>query len=233
MKKVTVRYSEIKEKFPQEVILLQGTGCKWPKCTFCDYYHDVSINPFEVNRPAIDKVTGKYGILDVINSGSAMELDERTIEYLIKKVKESNIKTLWFEVHWMYRKVLKQFADKFKDTDVKFRTGVETFNTNLRSSWCKGIPENVTPKEIAKYFQAICLLVGVRGQTFEDIVSDIEIATKYFEHFRVSVFVPSHTDTSEVLDTELIKRFKTEIYPKLKNNTKAHVLLNNTDLGVG
>ena len=233
MIEVTKRYSDVKENFPRkfEVILLQGTGCKWPKCTFCDYYYDSSVDPFEINRPAIDMVTGKYGELDIINSGSAMELDEQTIEYLVKKVKECGIKILWLEAHWIYRNILNKFAEKFEGVDVKWRTGVETFNTTLRNKWCKGVPESVTPEEIAKYFQAVCLMVGVRGQTFYDVVSDIEIATRYFEHFRMSVFVLN--SKKEMLDEELVERFKNEIYPKLKYNPKAETLLHNTDLGVG
>ena len=76
------RYFLIKEKFPREFILLQGLGCVWKKCTFCDYYSDVSADPFYINKPIIDQITGQTGVLDVINSGSAMELDNKTLEYL-------------------------------------------------------------------------------------------------------------------------------------------------------
>ena len=78
------RYALIHDKFPREFVLLQGTGCKWGKCTFCDYHKDVSNNPFEVNRQALINVTGQYGVLDVINSGSAMELDKDTIKKYVK-----------------------------------------------------------------------------------------------------------------------------------------------------
>ncbi|MBQ8606983.1 MAG: hypothetical protein IJ417_02160, partial [Bacteroidaceae bacterium] len=73
------RYSLIHTKFPREFVLLQGTGCRWKQCTFCDYHTDVSSHPYEVNRPILEKVTGVYGVLDVINSGSALELDEETL----------------------------------------------------------------------------------------------------------------------------------------------------------
>ena len=72
MKKVEIRYSKIFEKFPREFILLQGSGCFWKKCKFCDYFEDVSEDPFELNSKVIEKITGEFGILDVINSGSAM-----------------------------------------------------------------------------------------------------------------------------------------------------------------
>ena len=73
------RYSVIHTKMRREFVLLQGRGCRWGKCTFCDYHNDVSGEPFEVNRPVLESVTGVYGVLDVINSGSAMELDECTL----------------------------------------------------------------------------------------------------------------------------------------------------------
>ena len=33
-----IRYSEITKGMKREFLLLQGTGCRWRKCTFCDYY---------------------------------------------------------------------------------------------------------------------------------------------------------------------------------------------------
>ena len=73
------RYSVINEKFPREFVLLQGTGCRWGKCTFCDYHSDTSEDPFLVNRPVLEQVTGCHGVLDVINSGSCLELDRQTV----------------------------------------------------------------------------------------------------------------------------------------------------------
>ena len=67
------RYSLITEKFPREFLLLQGTGCKWAKCTFCDYHSDTSETPFKTNRKVLEQVTGVYGVIDIINSGSAMD----------------------------------------------------------------------------------------------------------------------------------------------------------------
>ena len=107
------RYSLISTKMPREFVLLQGTGCRWKKCTFCDYHEDVSENLFEVNAPVLRQVTGQYGVLDIINSGSGMELDEQTISLIKEVVKEKQIHTLWFEAHYMYRKKLKAFAEKF------------------------------------------------------------------------------------------------------------------------
>ena len=79
------RYALIHSVLSREFVLLQGTGCRWKRCTFCDYHGDVSDNPFAVNNEVLTRVQGVYGVLDVINSGSAMELDAQTIE-MIKEV---------------------------------------------------------------------------------------------------------------------------------------------------
>lgn len=225
------RYSLIHTKMPREFVLLQGMGCKWKKCTFCDYHEDVSENPYEVNEPVLRQVTGQYGVLDVINSGSAMELDDKTIELIKEVVKEKRIHTLWFEAHYMYRKKLASFAEQFAPVKVKFRCGVETFDTNLRDRWKKGIPSSVTPEDIAKYFQGVCLLLGTEGESKEHVINDIELAKKHFEYFSVNVFCNNGTDTKR--DEELVAWFVKEVYPTLKNQSGIEVLLDNTDLGVG
>ncbi len=231
MKPVNNRYSKITKKFPREFILLQGLGCFWKKCAFCDYYEDVSKKPFEINSKVIENITGEFGVIDVINSGSTMELDNQTLEFLIKKINEKNIKEVWLEVHWKYKDQLEYFAKKFENSTVKYRTGIETFNPRLRNFWNKGVPENVTPYDIAKYFKSVCLLVGTENQTFEDVVSDIEIAKNHFERFMVNVFVPNSTKIKE--NKPLINRFMYEIYPKIKDDPQIETSVNNTDLGVG
>lgn len=225
-----VRYSDIKGKFPRELLLLQGTGCVWKKCRFCDYYDDVSEEPFEINKQALDKVTGRHGILDIINSGSAMEFDEKTIELIKHKIDEKNIHTVWFEAHYIYRKGLEEFAKQFA-CEVKFRTGAETFDTEIRDYWNKGIPQSVSAEELANYFDGICLLVGVEGQTLDGIKRDIELADKFFEYYSVNVFNENSKELRR--DEELIQHFCDEVMPELITNPKAEVLINNTDLGVG
>lgn len=231
MKPVENRYAKIKEKFLREFILLQGRGCFWKKCTFCDFYEDVSKNFFEINSEVIDNITGEFGILDVANSGSIMELDKETLDLLINKVKEKKIREVWCEVHWSYRNQLNDFSKKFENAIVKYKVGIETFNPKLRSFWNKGIDENVSPSDVAKYFKSIGLLVGTENQTFEDVVSDIEIAKKYFERCMVNVFVPNSKKIKE--NRPLINRFIREIYPKIKDDPKIETLLHITDLGVG
>ena len=225
------RYALISTKMPREFVLLQGTGCRWKKCTFCDYHEDVSEHPFQVNAPILRQVTGQYGVLDVINSGSALELDEDTLSLIKEVVKEKHIHTLWFEAHYMYRKKLADFARQFAPAQVKFRCGVETFDAELRDSWKKGIPSSVTPEDIARYFHGVCLLCCTQGESKEHIIKDIDIAKKHFEYFSVNVFCNNTTSVQQ--DAELASWFAREVYPRIKDEEGIEVLMENTDLGVG
>lgn len=225
------RYALIHTKMPREFVLLQGTGCRWKKCTFCDYHEDVSERPFEVNEPVLRQVTGQYGVLDVINSGSAMELDEETISLIKEVVKEKKIHTLWFEAHYMYRKKLASFAEQFAPAQVKFRCGIETFDSSLRNAWHKGIPSSVSVLDIAQYFQGICLLCCTQGETKEHILQDIALAKEHFEYFSVNVFCNNHTSVKQ--NPELASWFAQEVYPMIKSDSRIEVLMENTDLGVG
>ena len=130
-----VRYSKITEGFKREFLLLQGRGCAWRRCSFCDYHEDVSADPFSVNKEVLSHVTGEFGVLDIINSGSAMELDEATLDLTASIVREEQVHDLWFEAHWMYHMRLAAFAGRFPSCRVHFRCGVESFNGALRESW--------------------------------------------------------------------------------------------------
>ena len=225
------RYALIHSVLPREFVLLQGTGCSWKRCTFCDYHGDVSDDPFSVNRGVLAQVQGVYGVLDVINSGSAMELDERTLGMIKEVVKEKKIHTLWFEAHYMYKNQLAKFAEQFDGVEVKFRCGVESFDGSLRERWKKGITAGVTAEDLAKNFKGVCLLCCTEGDSQERILRDIALAEQYFEYASVNVFCENTTAIKR--DDDLAKWFVEEVYPKLKQSKKIEILINNTDLGVG
>lgn len=225
------RYSLIHTKMPREFVLLQGQGCCWRKCAFCDYHHDVSDAPFDVNKAVLEQVTGRYGVLDVINSGSAMELDEATLELLERVVHEKGIHTLWFEAHFMYRNRLSAFAARFAPAKVKFRCGVESFDAAQRARWNKGIPAWVTADDVARYFNGVCLLCCTMDDTKERIMADIATAYRHFEYFSVNVFCNNGTATKR--NDELAAWFASEVYPHIKDDPRIEVLIENTDLGVG
>ena len=225
------RYSLISTKMPREFILLQGTGCRWHKCTFCDYHTDVSNAPFAVNKDVLSQVTGVHGVLDVINSGSCIEFDEDTLRLIEEVVRRKKIHTLWFEAHYMYRHRLAEFAKRFAPVEVKFRCGVETFDAETRQKWNKGVPADVAPSDVARHFKGVCLLCCVEGQTREQILNDISIARNHFEYFSVNVFCNNSTPVRR--DPALAEWFKSEVYPELKDMPGIEVLIDNTDLGVG
>lgn len=225
------RYARIETVMPREFLLLQGRGCVWKKCTFCDYHTDTSGDPFSVNRPVLERVTGAFGVLDIINSGSAMELDEQTLSLIRQTADSRGIHTLWFEAHWLYHQRLAAFAARFPGQMVKFRCGVESFDPALREAWNKGIPPAVTPAEIARYFSGACLLAGVQGQTRAGILKDIETARAHFEYVSVNVFVENSTGLKR--DRALAEWFADRVAPGLAGLPGIEVLLNNTDLGVG
>ena len=224
------RYSRIEHGMRREFLLLQGTGCRWRKCTFCDYHSDVSSDPFAINREVLDMATGEYGVLDIINSGSAPEFDEETVGYIIRTVEEKGVRDLWFESHWMYRNILQGFASRFP-CRVHFRTGVESFNPALRSAWNKGIGEDVTPEMIREHFEGVCLLAGVKGQSAEDIMESVRIADMLFTYYSVNLFTPNTTATER--DDELCRLFIEKLAPEIRKSPRAEVLIENTDLGVG
>ena len=225
------RYSLISTKMKREFLLLQGQGCMWRRCTFCDYHEDVSNTPFEINREVLNQVTGKYGVLDIINSGSAMELDEDTIELIKEVVHSKGIHTVWFEAHFMYRNRLEAFAAQFAPVSVKFRCGIESFDPLQRKRWNKGIPEWVTPSDVARYFDGVCLLCCTADDSSERIIADIETARTYFEYFSVNLFCNNGTAIKR--SEELAAWFIESVYPKIKDDPAIEVLVDNTDLGVG
>jgi hypothetical protein len=192
---------------------------------------DVSANPLVENSKVLGSVTGVYGVLDIINSGSAMELDKQTIEEIKRVVKEKQIHTLWFEAHYMYRNQLARFAEQFEDVEVKYRCGIESFDSALREQWKKGVAADVTAEDVAKYFQGICLLCCTEGDSKERILRDIALAEQWFEYASVNVFCENTTRVKR--DEALVKWFVDELYPQLKQSKKIEILIDNTDLGVG
>lgn len=227
-----IRYSVVEAKNQREMVLLKGFPCTWGRCAFCDYVLDNSTDEKEMvefNRNILKNVTGQYGVLEVINSGSVFELPTATLEEIKKIVLEKNIKKLFFEVYWSYKDRLQEIRDFF-GVEIIFKCGIETFDDNFRNKILKKGAVFQSPQEVAGYFKSICLLVGVEGQTKEMISYDIEYLEKYFEYGCVNLYVENTTSIKP--DYDLQKWFK-EKYSYLNDNPKIEVLWNNTDLGVG
>ena len=226
------RYSRITDKNKREIVLLRAFPCVWGKCTFCDYIEDNGRDEAEMvreNREALREITGEFGVLEVINSGSCFELPKETLEDIRTVVRLKNIKRLIFESHWIYRKRLQEMRDYF-GIPVTYKMGVETFDYDFREKVLNKHADFKTPMEAEEYFDSICLMVGIQGQTKEMIRNDIAWLKKYFNHGTVNVF--NNNSTPIKRDEELVRWFMEE-YQWLLDDPDVEVLYEITDFGVG
>lgn len=230
------RYSEITKKNPREIVLLRGSGCKWRRCTFCDYHLDFSLDEernHELNQPVLAKVTGKYQKLEVINSGSFVDLDKKTFDLIIDTCVRKGIKEIHFECHWMHKDSIPALRERFAKLGIitKIKIGVETFDHAYRETILhKGIDEK-EPAIIADSFDEVCLLFGLDGQTFTSMKQDIETGLCFFERVCVNIMVENSTKIKP--NHDVIRIFMQELYPIYKDNHRIDILIENTDFGVG
>ncbi|MFI3238402.1 MAG: radical SAM protein [Lachnospiraceae bacterium] len=230
------RYSVIHEKNKREIVLLRGAGCSWRKCRFCDYHLDFSKNQEEnttLNKIELDKVTGIYGVLEVINSGSFVDLSEETMQYIEQVCKRRSIKQIHFESHWNHIGDIAGLRQRFECLGIitKLKIGVESFDALFRESYLvKGITTDKA-EEIALYFDECCLLQGIPGQTCESMKKDIEIGLSFFERVCINIMVENGMPIKP--DPNVIEIFKEKIYPLYIHNSRVDILIENTDFGVG
>ncbi|AVQ29380.1 radical SAM protein [Fusobacterium ulcerans] len=229
-----IRYNKITDKHQREIVLLKSFPCKYGKCSFCNYIEDNSLDEKEidnVNMEVLKEITGEYGVLEVINSGSVFELTPKTLEKIKRVVIEKNIKVLYFEIYYGYIKRLEEIKKYFSGVEIRFRMGVETFDNEFR---IKVYNKNFVMKEdeiaeVSKKLFSVCLLVCVKGQTREMIEKDIEIALKNFKGVTINIFINNGTIIER--DDELVKWF-IEKYSYLTSDDRVELLLDNKDLGV-
>lgn len=224
------RYALIEEKNKREIVLLQGSGCKYKRCSFCDYYLDVGEDSFELNCRVLEQVSGCYGILEVINSGSFDELDEGSMQKILEVAKERGIHTLIFECHYLYRSKIDHLKKRFEGFEVKIKLGLESFDYALREGILhKGI-KIASPQEIAKDFNEANFLIGLPSQSEEMIREDIRLGLEHFERICLNVMC----DNSKMkADRGVIEVFIKKIYPQIKDHPRIDILIENTDFGVG
>ena len=230
------RYSIITEKNPREIVLLRGQGCRYRRCAFCDYHDDASCDEhanLEVNTEALSHVTGQFGCLEIVNSGSFCELDGSTMKAIMAVCVARKIKTVHFECHWLYRRHITALRQAFEEigVNVKMKIGVETFDAEYRENvMLKGMKET-DPAKIAEVFNECCLLFGLPGQTVESMKADIEIGLRHFERICVNIMVEN---TAPLQPSESVRQmFMDDVYPLYKDNQRVDILLHNTDFGVG
>lgn len=230
------RYDLITEKNPREILMLRGSGCKWRRCTFCDYHMDFSRDAsanYALNIQEIQKVTGKFHRLEVINSGSFCDLDERTITAIETVCQKKSIRDLHFEMHWMHRDEIKPLKERFGESGitVHIKMGVETFQADYRDDILKKGMGHASPGEISCYADEVCLLFGLTGQTKSSMLSDIETGLRLFQRVCVNIMVENTTSVHP--DASVIRQFTRSIYPLYRDDPRVDILLNNTDFGVG
>lgn len=231
-----IRYSVITEKNPREIVLLRGRGCAWRKCRFCDYHLDYSTDEaenYQLNASVLSRVSGVYGMLEVINSGSFVDLDEATMNRIEELCREKSIRELHFECHYMHKDCIAQLKQRFAriGVTVKMKLGVETFDRTLREEVLKKGIDETAPEVICEHFDEICLLVGITGQTKESIITDIENGLRYVERVCINVF--ENNTTSISADESVISVFLKEVVPLYEQNPRVDILIHNTDYGVG
>lgn len=230
------RYSIIEEKNPREIVLLRGRGCTWRRCRFCDYHLDFCADEqanYLLNQKELAKVTGLYHKLEVINSGSFSDLDQKTMDLIQKVCVSKGIREIHFECHWNDRQGIKALRASFSALNVlvKVKIGVETFDALFRESYLdKGITAS-DPAQIATDFDECCLLFGLPGQSKETMERDIVTGLTHFERVCINIMVENGRPIKP--DPAVIEIFLKELYPKYMGNSRVDILLENTDFGVG
>ena len=226
------RYSKIVKKNPREIVLLKGKPCIHGKCSFCNYIEDNSENEElnnKINLEVLERITGELEALEVINSGSVFELPEITLEKIREIVYRKKIKVLWFEAYYIYKNRLQEIRDYFKGVEVRFKVGVESFDENFRNNVLNKDLYYKEIKELTDYFENVCLMVGIFGQTEEMIKEDIRIGLENFKRLTINVFIDNGTSIKR--DNNLVKWFEKE-FAYLEKFENIEILNDNKDFGV-
>ena len=85
-------------------------------------------------------------------------------------------------------------------------------------------------KEVASYFENICLLVGIQGQTREMIDRDMKLLQENFKRGCINIYVENTTPVKR--DQSIIDYFRDQ-YSYMDDMENIEILWNNTDFGVG
>ena len=227
------RYSEITNKNQREIVLLKSFPCVWGKCSFCDYILDNSKSEEEINKlnfKVLENITGKYKVLEVINSGSCFELPKATLDKIKDIIKDKNIEKLFLESHWSYKNKIQDMRENI-EIPITFKIGVESFDYDFRNNFLNKNAKFKSVEELKTYFDSPCMMVGIKGQTKEMIDKDMDIVLNNFDHVTINVFVNNTSDIKR--DDEIVNWFVDKYKDLLDKNPNIEVLYNNTDFGVG
>jgi hypothetical protein len=227
------RYAKITGKLPREIVLLRSLPCVWSRCSFCDYIDDNTNDLDLIQRVAdeeLAKVSGEFGRLEVINSGSIQELPETVRVQIRDLLARKGITEFICESFWTYRKEF-EATRGFFGVPTRIKLGVETFDDRLRNEVLGKGMEFDSPQDVARLTDTICLLVGFRGQTRDTVRRDIDILLEHFRYGCVNLFT-ENTRSRDLLDPD-IKAWFAENYRFLEDHPTVEVLWKSTDFGVG
>lgn len=228
-----IRYARYTGAMPREVVLLKGLPCIWGRCSFCDYVDDNTRDEALIHRVAeenLAKVTGEFGRLQVINSGSIQELPRGVQERIRERLVDREIGQFFTESYWAYRGVFEE-TRAFFGRQTHLFLGVETFDDALRNGVLNKAMDWSGPDEVAALTDSICLMVGFRGQTRDSIRRDVDLLRSRFTYGFVNLFTENRL-SSGLLDEEIKAWFREE-FAWLEREPNINVFWRNTDLGVG
>lgn len=231
--KELVRYARYTGHLPREVVLLKGLPCVWSRCTFCDYIDDNTTDEAAIARVAdveLAKVTGEFGRLQIINSGSIQELPLTICQQIRDLLAARKISEFWTESYWAYRKDYDATRAYFGVPTFLF-LGVETFDDGLRNGVLNKSMHWKSVDEVAAATDSICLMIGFRGQTREIIRRDVDLLLTKFKYGFINMF--SENRLSAGLMEEGIKDWFRQEFAWLEKEPYLTVLWENTGLGVG
>ena len=118
------RYSEVTNKNQREIVLLKAFPCKWGKCSFCDYILDNSKEEEEINKlnfEVLENITGKYKVLEVINSGSCFEMPKATLLRIKEIIKEKGIENITDDTE--IRNIIKEVIISNEESVTDYKNG--------------------------------------------------------------------------------------------------------------
>lgn len=218
---------------PREVVLLKGLPCIWSRCSFCDYIDDNTTDERLIQQVAdenLARVTGEFGRLQIINSGSIQELPRHVQVQIRDLLKARNVAEFWTESYWAYRKDFER-TRAFFEVDTHLFLGVETFDDDLRNGVLNKSMHWTGPDEVAAATDSICLMVGFKGQTPDIIRRDIDLLLAEFKYGIINIFIENRLN-ADLVDDEVKAWFRGE-YAWLESEPNVDILWRNTDLGVG
>ena len=212
---------------------MKGLPCVWGRCSFCDYVDDNTTDEELIQRVAdteLARVTGEFGRLQLINSGSIQELPEAVRRQIRELLAARGIGEFWTESYWAYRGRFDE-ERRFFGVDTHLFLGVETFDDALRNGVLNKSMHWSGPDDVAALTDSICLMVGFKGQTRETIRRDIDLLLAKFRYGIVNLFSENRLSAG-LLDDELRQWFRQE-FAWLADEPNVDVLWQNTALGVG